>query len=228
MLNSTLFKQNDKKNINLSEISRYVQDNNLHDIKTFVNLHNLSSNELNTIIDCYGQNLLHLAVNMKNKEMVEYFLEKNINYCLENKFGETPYGLSLQKKEIDIVEKIMLYKFANDNLYLTKINELLEDNKLLVTKNKDLNKFIIVKKIDEQNLNSENLELKKSNKRMINEIDNCESLILKIKSENLELKSANKKYKSDINILTITNNDITVKNKLLKSSIENLMTNTKK
>lgn len=242
-----------------NDLISYVVKGDYYKTKLLIDSKGYSDRELNSISDSYGNNLLHLATMASNCQMVEYFLDKGICFTKQNNFKQTPWDLATASKNSDIVDKFVLYRIRTENHSTVRLNELESERDELQAKNRELKRLNgglettnaeLVTKYNLRNrdvivLQTENNDLKTSNKRLKSEVSDLQAVNYKLHSENKtstsillensELKSSNKRLRDEVGELKSTNkrlrdeNDVLVeKNAKLKTSVENLMNSTRK
>jgi ankyrin repeat protein len=181
---------------------RIVRNGNLRELKLML----LSNEELNRIRDDNNDNndnLLHLATYVESPDMVEYLLDKGLNYNSLNKFGKSPWNLAVMIRNDDVINKYVTY------MGISKCNHVKE----IISLQSNLTK--------EKEVNAEN------ERRLIllgnsgHEVNKLKRLNTELSSENIELRSSNKRLRDD-------NDELQQSNKKLKMSVETLMQNSKK
>jgi ankyrin repeat protein len=142
---------------------------------------------LSVLRDYSGNNLLHVAVLVENINLIQYFLEYNMDPNLKNKANKTPWDLALRSQNKDIIklfsEHECTYKELNNKLMSTNDsmrsdNRRLEDQKVELTKKNNT-------------LENENTILRIHNKRLRDDVDT-------VAKENCELKDTNKRLKTSL------------------------------
>lgn len=211
-----------------NELFNYVSSNDFYRAKNFIESKGYNEKELNNIQDCYGNNVLHVSVMNTNQQMVSYFLEKGVSHVKQNKFKQSPWDLAVASKNSELLERFVSFRTMHENVNMIKLTDLSTENDVLKTRNRELKRLNstlekmnsdLEKKYSDVNtryslrsreitvIQTENAEIKTSNKRLREEVT--------------DLKSENKKLK-DENIVLIN------KNEKLKLSIETLMNNSKR
>jgi hypothetical protein len=204
------------------ELVRGVNSNNLYRVKQLVDSNNFTSSDLNTIsVDKYKNNLLHLSTMLKSHNLVSYFLDKGVNFNTKNTFGQTAWDLAVLTHDDSLTEKFILHRVQTENSNTLKVAELVSENELLKSKNRELKRLSSGFESSFMLTNSELSDVtKKYNLR------NREVTVLT--TENNELKSSNKRLRDDNDKLSNEVNDLSDKNKKLKVSVETLMANSKR
>ena len=100
-------KETKNKNIYKQELFHSCENGDLSKIIELIDTKKISTRDLNTINED-GDTLLHVATRKENIEIVEYLLNKNVDYKCENKNGETAYEIAKSNKSVDIMEKIFI------------------------------------------------------------------------------------------------------------------------
>lgn len=214
------FRQN-KSLGDTNDLLNKVSSNDYYGAKSFIELRGYTERELNSIVDCYSNNLLHISVMNNNNEMVSYFLSKGLSYTALNKFKQSAWDLAVSSKHDQILETIVGFRSKQENPDNVKISLLTSENESLKTKNRELKrsnteltdshvnleKIYSLRNRDVVELKTENTDLKTSNKRLSEEVS--------------EVKVENKRLKQEVVVLTD-------KNEKLKISVETLMNNSKK
>lgn len=167
-------------------------------------LNKWSFHELNTIVDEYGNSLLHIATYAKKVEAIKYLLERGMNKHQKNSFNETAWVLAVQTHDQNLIQTFIDTEIGVVTEYKKKADNLTNDIATLRSLNKKL-----------QDANAE--QTSKYN-YIIMEHNS-------VKSENEMLKVNNKRMRADCDDLRRENTDLTEKNKKLKTSVESL-TNT--
>lgn len=198
-----------------------VSSNDFYTAKNFIEFKGYDERELNNVTDCHLNNLLHLSVLNCNHQMVTYFLDKGISYTKQNRFKQSAWDLAVLSRDSSILDKLVQFRGKQENPNMLKLSELSSENDSLKTKNRELKRsngelaitnVEFEKKYSLRNrdvivLQTENTELKTSNKRLREEV--------------LEVRIDNKRLKDE-------NSNLIDKNEKLKTSVETLMNNSKK
>lgn len=189
-------------------IISYVTNNNLSYLKTALNYKR--SDEINSIVDAYGNTLLHLATMSKNVPIIKFLLDKGMNKHRLNDFRETPWEMAVKTHDQILIQAFIDVELnAVETLRgeIRRIKDIENENKSLLTINKDL------QRANDDLTNKYNMVLR----------DN--------KSNNTEvtmLKQQNKRLRDDNDLLIKENNELTESNKKLKIAVDNLMKANKK
>ena len=159
------------QNIFSSVISEDVEKLKIH-------VNQMTDTQIDAIIDGHNNNLLHIAVLIGNKQIIEYLLTKNVDINFKNVFGQSPLQNAMNKKDEEIIKLIMTYEIKKyespiieslkaDNIKLSKKNEIMSSkfddlfgmNKTLTADNIKLQKLIEEKTISNKRMSEQNADL---------------------------------------------------------------------
>ena len=87
------------------DVLRLARNGNLRELKLML----LSNEELNRIRDDNSDNLLHLATHVESPDMVEYLLDRGLNYNSPNKFGKSSWDLAVMIRNKHVIQKYVTY-----------------------------------------------------------------------------------------------------------------------
>ena len=225
--------RNTNNTFNKSDIATLIINGNLEQLKK------INKNELVNFKDEYDNNVMHLAAQSQNNDIIYYLLHnvENVNTIalLQNKFGQTPrnvalfynnenFFIQLTSFNIEILkdenkalkmENARAIKIQNDNTVLT-----ISNNKLQKTISSNETKHNELKKIIIEISNNSEILIGKNN-----------TLICKydeISKKNKDLVNQNKTFTNNIKRLRNDNDELDRKNKKMKMSIDTMMSLNKK
>jgi ankyrin repeat protein len=214
------FKQN-KTLGDTNDLVNRVSSNDYHGAKSFIESRGYNERELNSIADCYSNNLLHIAVMNCNHEMVSYFLDRGLSYTRQNRFKQSAWDLAVLSKDNEILERLVSFRAKQENPSTVRLSELSSENESLKTKNRELKRL-------SSGLETTNIDLEKKYSLRSREV-------VVLQTENNDLKTSNKRLREEVSEVKLDNKRLreevvvlTDKNQKLKTSVETLMNNSKK
>lgn len=143
------------------------------------------------LTDKSQQNLLHIAVKTKNYMLTEFLIEKNVVQD-KNIFGETPLNIAMKNSDSRMIE--LLYE-------VNKINNYKQLNTKLEVKYDDLQfSYNRISYVNDQ-LRTENNNLKITNKRLRDNEDANDREIKKLRIDKSSLMEDNRILQTTINNL---------------------------
>lgn len=167
----------------------------------------LNNNNINlqnsSILDDYGQNLLHIAVRSYNYDLAKYLIGRRIDKLKTNQFNEIPLDIAMKNHDKISVEILCENKALSPEIPILtretkrlteKINEVEENNKKLIEANTDLThkNMGLVLKLDEE---------VRGRKRQRDEDDHMVDENKRLKSENNQLKGDNLTLRATVKTL---------------------------
>lgn len=98
------------------ELIDYVIKNSLPDLKKA--LDNFPLYPMDTILDKYENNLLHIATIANQPQIIRYFLNKGLSCSKLNKFGQSAWDLALLNRNQLVIDEFLTHKMTitNDSL----------------------------------------------------------------------------------------------------------------
>lgn len=204
-----------------SELLNYVSSGDYRRAKDFIESRGYNERELNSISDCYNNNLLHISILNSSNQLITYFLDRGLSYTKLNKFKQSAWDLARISKDNEVLEQLVAFRSKQENPSTVRLSELSSENETLKTKNRELKRL-------SSGLEVANLELEK--KYSLRNRD-----VVVLSNENTELKTSNKRLreevldlKIDVKRLRDENSVLVDKNEKLKVSVETLMNNSRK
>jgi hypothetical protein len=156
-----------------------------------------------------------------NHEMVSYFLDRGLSYTRQNRFKQSAWDLAVLSKDSEILERLVSFRAKQENPSTVRLSELSSENENLKTKNRELKRL-------SDGLGITNADLEKKYSLRSREV-------VVLQTENNDLKTSNKRLREEVSEVKLDNTRLreevvvlTDKNEKLKISVETLMNNSKK
>jgi ankyrin repeat protein len=187
----------DKNDVVKNEIFTYAFNNNTHKVIELINKYNIN---INNFMDCYKNNLLHIASHKYNCELAKYLLHHKIYKDAHNILNLTPLDIAIRNQYKDMVS--ILVNNGND------INHLRNENNKLI-------EDIIINNETNRKLTESNDKLTTDYNGLYIQWQTDSKSQKRLRDDNDIFERENKKLRRENEILTHDNNT-------LKKTIENL------
>ncbi len=189
---------------------RMASDGNLTDLKFTLSKYNFTCSYINSFKDNNNNNLLHLATQCENAEMVKYLLNIGVSHIALNKFNKSPWDLAVMIRNKEVINEYVTFMGKKSCDHLSELSCLRKDNLAL-------KESLAI----EQKLN-------KDNSVRINLLGNAHIELNSLRKKNTELVEENTALRVSLKRSRDDNEELQQSNKKLKLSVQTLMESTKK